>query len=32
VQHLDRRARSVGDLVRIGSVELEWGAQPWERV
>jgi GTP-binding protein len=28
-----RRAGIVaGDLVRIGSVELEWEAQPWERV
>ena len=28
-----RRAGIVaGDLVRIGSTELEWEAQPWERV
>jgi len=35
-QGIDRELRragiSAGDLVRIGSVELEWEAQPWERV
>jgi GTP-binding protein len=33
---IDRELRRVGiapgDLVRIGAVELEWEAQPWERV
>jgi Obg family GTPase CgtA-like protein len=35
-QGIDRELRragiAAGDLVRIGSVELEWEAQPWERV
>ena len=35
-QGIDRELRragvSAGDPVRIGSVELEWEAQPWERV
>jgi len=33
---IDRELRRVGiaagDTVRIGGIELEWGAQPWERV
>jgi Obg family GTPase CgtA-like protein len=35
-QGIDRELRragvAAGDLVRIGSVELEWEAQPWERL
>lgn len=35
-QGIDRELRragiAAGDLVRIGGVELEWEAQPWERV
>jgi GTP-binding protein len=31
-RELRRAGISAGDLVRIGSVELEWEAQPWERV
>jgi len=31
-RELRRAGITAGDLVRIGSVELEWGAQPWERV
>jgi Obg family GTPase CgtA-like protein len=35
-QGIDRELRragvAAGDVVRIGSVELEWEAQPWERV
>ncbi|MFL5674049.1 MAG: GTPase ObgE [Chloroflexota bacterium] len=29
---LRRAGVAAGDTVRIGSTELEWGAQPWERV
>ena len=29
---LRRAGIAAGDLVRIGSTELEWEAQPWERV
>jgi len=28
---LRRAGIGAGDLVRIGSTELEWEAQPWER-
>jgi len=31
-RELRRAGIAAGDLVRIGSVELEWEAQPWERV
>lgn len=31
-RELRRAGITAGDLVRIGSVELEWEAQPWERV
>jgi GTP-binding protein len=31
-RELRRAGVEPGDLVRIGSVELEWEAQPWERV
>jgi GTP-binding protein len=31
-RELRRAGVAAGDLVRIGSVELEWEAQPWERV
>jgi GTP-binding protein len=31
-RELRRAGIAAGDLVRIGGVELEWGAQPWERV
>jgi GTP-binding protein len=31
-RELRRAGIEAGDLVRIGSVELEWEAQPWERV
>jgi GTP-binding protein len=30
-RELRRAGVAAGDLVRIGSVELEWEAQPWER-
>jgi GTP-binding protein len=31
-RELRRAGVGAGDLVRIGAVELEWEAQPWERV
>jgi GTP-binding protein len=31
-RELRRAGIAAGDLVRIGAVELEWEAQPWERV
>ena len=31
-RELRRAGITAGDLVRIGVVELEWEAQPWERV
>jgi GTPase len=31
-RELKRAGIAAGDTVRIGSVELEWEAQPWERV
>jgi GTP-binding protein len=31
-RELRRAGITAGDLVRIGAVELEWEAQPWERV
>ena len=31
-RELRRAGIAAGDAVRIGSVELEWEAQPWERV
>jgi GTP-binding protein len=31
-RELRRAGIEAGDTVRIGAVELEWEAQPWERV
>ena len=31
-RELRRLGIAAGDTVRIGGVELEWEAQPWERV
>jgi Obg family GTPase CgtA-like protein len=31
-RELRRAGIQAGDPVRIGAVELEWEAQPWERV